>query len=167
MALVHCPRPLVPCRFNAFDAPGGPREERPQVRLGQAPRVRPRVGVRITKTADVEPAAGPDDPGELRDVAPLHLVVEAVQQRRVQRDGEAADLLGQRVDRRVEEVRARRDLEARGPARVGDGLGERRRRGPLARGGDGRRRQVEADDGVAAAREVVRVVAGACAGAAR
>ena len=90
-----------------------------------------------------------------------------MQQGRVQRDGEAADLLGQRVDRRVEEVRARRDLEARGPARVGDGLGERRRRGALARGGDGRRRQVEADDGVAAAREVVRVVAGACAGAAR
>ena len=77
VALVHCPRPLVPRGFNALDAPGGPREERPQVRLGQAPRVRPRVGVRITKTADVEPASGPDDPGELRDVAPLHLVVKA------------------------------------------------------------------------------------------
>ena len=60
MALVHCPRPLVPRGLDGLDAPGGPREERPQVRLGQAPRVRPRVGVRVAEAADVEPAAGPD-----------------------------------------------------------------------------------------------------------
>ena len=72
VALVQGPRPLVPRGLDAFDAPGGPREERPQVRLGQAPRVRPRVGVRVAEAADVEPASGPDLCGDQIPGAPRH-----------------------------------------------------------------------------------------------
>ena len=72
-------RGLVPRGLDGLDAPGGPREERPQVRLGGAPTFDHVAGVRVADGAasGFLISAGPDDPGELRDVAPLHLVVKA------------------------------------------------------------------------------------------
>ena len=90
-------RALVPAGVDVEDGPVRALEEVPEVGLGEAARVRPRVRVRVREAADVDAAADADDLGELADVGALGGVVEAVEQGRVEGDGEAAVLVRRRA----------------------------------------------------------------------
>ena len=140
------------------------REQRAQLRLRHAAWVEPRVRVGVGEAADEEPAARPDEAAQPVEVGALRRVVQAVEERRVERHLEAAQLARARLHLLGGAQVDGRRLHVLGGARRG---GDRARHlvalAALARRCDGARAEVEAQHVVPARRKPVGVVAGAAA----